>query len=444
MKRSSAENNTSKQFSGDRVLSNYLNKETTSRIRAIIFDVFLINLGFIAAFYLRYGGIPARSFTPYRESWPWLTALYLLSLSVFGVYKLRFRSSWQLFIRITLGAMAAALISTVFMYIFREKWGTFPTSIFIIVTPIITLTVFKLNQWILKRHDGIQKKIIVIGRGDVKGIIGKKSVVHRFLPEECKALKINLKDIDQIIIAEEITSSDLMQELMLLTQRFGIDLVFTPVIYLKLITEQINGTEKRFLRTFEGQRRDAEEFFIRLIDILFALTGLIVLTPILGAIALTVKLTSHGPVFYTQSRVGKDGALFTIYKFRTMYQNAEKIKGFQPACPSDSRITPAGRFLRRYRLDEIPQLFNILRGEMSLVGPRPENLFRVNSHKALRGIRLAVKPGLTGLAQIRGLYDLHPRHKLKYDYLYIQRRSLRLNLYILINTLPALIKMQGW
>jgi len=95
-------------------------------------------------------------------------------------------------------------------------------------------------------------------------------------------------------------------------------------------------------------------------------------------------------------------------------------------------------------MDEIPQFLNIIKGDMSLVGPRPENVFRVNAHKALQGIRLAVRPGLTGLAQIRGLYDLHPGRKLKYDYLYIQRRSLRLNLYILLSTFPALFKMRGW
>jgi len=95
-------------------------------------------------------------------------------------------------------------------------------------------------------------------------------------------------------------------------------------------------------------------------------------------------------------------------------------------------------------LDEVPQLFNVLRGDMSLVGPRPENLYRVNKHKALRGIRLAVKPGLTGLAQVNSFYDLHPKHKVKYDYLYIQRRTFWLNVYILLRTIPVVLSKKGW
>ena len=94
-------------------------------------------------------------------------------------------------------------------------------------------------------------------------------------------------------------------------------------------------------------------------------------------------------------------------------------------------------------MDELPQLVNVLKGQMSLVGPRPENISRVNTHKALRGIRLAVKPGLTGLAQTQSYYDLHPKHKIKYDFLYIQRRSFALNLYILAKTIPVVLNRKG-
>jgi lipopolysaccharide/colanic/teichoic acid biosynthesis glycosyltransferase len=111
---------------------------------------------------------------------------------------------------------------------------------------------------------------------------------------------------------------------------------------------------------------------------------------------------------------------------------------------NDNRVTPIGRLLRKIRFDELPQLYNILRGDMSLVGPRPERPFFVERHKALQGVRLAVKPGLTGLAQIRGLYDLKPAHKVKYDCLYIQKRCLLLNLYILLRTIRALFTKMGW
>jgi len=155
-------------------------------------------------------------------------------------------------------------------------------------------------------------------------------------------------------------------------------------------------------------------------------------------------MTSRGPIFYKQQRVGKDGRLFTLYKFRTMVQDAEKEVGPVLASRNDPRVTKIGRLLRRTRLDELPQLLNVLRGDMSLVGPRPERPHFVKQHKALHELRLAVKPGLTGLAQIRSFYNLEPKHKIKYDYLYIQRRSLLLNLYILVLTIPTIFSRKGW
>jgi len=186
------------------------------------------------------------------------------------------------------------------------------------------------------------------------------------------------------------------------------------------------------------------EFLIRLLDIVGSLTILAIAFPLMLTAAVLVKLTSRGPVFYRQERVGKQGRTFDLYKFRTMIDNAEKHVGPVWAAKDDDRITPVGRVLRRTRLDELPQLYNILCGHMSLVGPRPERPFFVERHKALQGARLVVKPGLTGLAQIRSFYDLKPAHKVKYDYLYIQNRSLLLNIYILLQTIPVLFTKKGW
>lgn len=191
-------------------------------------------------------------------------------------------------------------------------------------------------------------------------------------------------------------------------------------------------------------RSQMTESLIRLLDIVGSLTILILSLPVMLVSSLLVKLTSRGPVLYRQERVGKDGSVFTLYKFRTMVNDAEKHVGPVWAVKNDDRITPVGRILRRVRLDELPQLYNILRGEMSLVGPRPERPYFVARHKALQGVRLSVKPGLTGLAQVRSSYDLKPSHKIKYDHLYIQRRSLLLNIYILALTIPVLLARKGW
>jgi lipopolysaccharide/colanic/teichoic acid biosynthesis glycosyltransferase len=185
-------------------------------------------------------------------------------------------------------------------------------------------------------------------------------------------------------------------------------------------------------------------FLIRLLDIVGSLAILVLSLPVMIVSALLIKITSAGPVFYKQERVGQGGRLFTLCKFRTMINDAEKHVGPVWATKEDDRVTPVGRILRRMRIDELPQIYNVLRGDMSLVGPRPERPFFVERHQALQGARLAVKPGLTGLAQVRSFYDLKPAHKVKYDYLYIQKRSVFLNLYILLQTIPVLFAKKGW
>lgn len=186
------------------------------------------------------------------------------------------------------------------------------------------------------------------------------------------------------------------------------------------------------------------EFLIRLLDIVGSLAILVLALPVMGVSALLIKLTSAGPVFYKQERVGQGGRLFTLCKFRTMIDDAERHTGPVLASQDDDRITSVGRILRRMRIDELPQIYNVLRGDMSLVGPRPERPFFIERHKALQGVRLSVKPGLTGLAQVRSYYNLKPAHKVKYDYLYIQNRSFWLNVYILLLTVPVLFGKKGW
>lgn len=193
-----------------------------------------------------------------------------------------------------------------------------------------------------------------------------------------------------------------------------------------------------------AQRSAACETTIRALDVAGSVVVLFITGPAMLLIGLVIKVLCGGPVLYKQKRVGINGNIFILYKFRTMLNGAEEIWGLLPARRHDARITPVGRFLRRTRLDELPQLFNVLKGDMSLVGPRPENIYRVKLHKALRGTRLSVRPGLTGLAQIRSFYDLKPDHKVKYDYLYIQKRSLLLNLYILLKTIPVIFCQKGW
>ncbi|MBP8302599.1 MAG: sugar transferase [Phycisphaerae bacterium] len=186
------------------------------------------------------------------------------------------------------------------------------------------------------------------------------------------------------------------------------------------------------------------EFSIRALDVTGAVLVLLLTAPLSLLFSVLIKMSSPGPVLYVQERVGRGGKVFALYKFRSMVEDAEKHVGPVWASQKDHRVTPVGRVMRRMRVDELPQLINVVKGDMSLVGPRPERPFFVDRYEALQGVRLAVRPGLTGLAQIRGFYDLRPEHKLRYDTLYIQNRSLRLNVSILLKTLPVVIRKTGW
>lgn len=191
----------------------------------------------------------------------------------------------------------------------------------------------------------------------------------------------------------------------------------------------------------------AQRFF----DVVIACGLLLISTPLLIGIALLTRITSAGPVFYCQDRVGRGGTTFRIFKFRTMRVDAEARSGAVWATQHDPRVTPVGRFLRQYRLDEIPQLLNVLRGEMNIVGPRPERptiFAELREHITEYPLRQRAKPGITGLAQIHHHYDRSMddvRTKVRFDLEYIQRRGLREDLRIMFLTIPVVfLRRGGW
>ena len=218
-----------------------------------------------------------------------------------------------------------------------------------------------------------------------------------------------------------------------------------------------------------GDPSSAQSRLNRFLNFSLALVGLVALLPVLLVIALIVRLTSRGPVLYTQVRVGLDrrtpldasgnhrrerdigGQPFTIYKFRTMRVDAEQASGAVWAQQGDPRVTAVGGLLRQYRLDELPQLLNVLKGEMNIVGPRPERptiFAELREHIAEYPLRQRAKPGITGLAQINHHYDRSlddVRTKVSFDLEYIRRQSLRGDLRIMLKTLPVvLFRRGGW
>lgn len=192
-----------------------------------------------------------------------------------------------------------------------------------------------------------------------------------------------------------------------------------------------------------------DRFLKRLTDIVLALVALIILSPLMSAIALLIKIDTPGPVFYTQKRIGFRNKKFSLIKFRSMVQDAEKYTGPIWAKKNDTRITRMGKIMRPFRLDELPQLFNVLMGDMSFVGPRPERphfVYKFVSNIPLYSLRHTVHPGITGLAQVKYSYDQtieDVKKKLSYDLEYINNISLRLDLKIFLKTALTVLKRQG-
>nr|WP_330372513.1 sugar transferase [Clostridioides mangenotii] len=187
------------------------------------------------------------------------------------------------------------------------------------------------------------------------------------------------------------------------------------------------------------------DVYQRVLDVVLSLLGLVIGIPIIAIFGILIKIDDKGPITYKQERLGKCGKSFYIYKLRSMRLDAEKY-GAQWAEKDDPRITKVGKFIRKTRIDEIPQLFNILKGDMGLIGPRPERPnFTVQFNEEIPGFinRLAIKPGLTGWAQVNGGYEITPEEKLIEDIYYIKNRSVLLDLKILLRTVKVIFTGDG-
>lgn len=187
-------------------------------------------------------------------------------------------------------------------------------------------------------------------------------------------------------------------------------------------------------------------FIKRLFDVFFSLMAIIITGPLLVIISILVVLDSKGGVIYKQKRLGKDGKDFTIYKFQIMVGNAENIGTGVFSYENDNRVTRVGKILRKTSLDELPQSFNILKGDMSFVGPRPPVTYypcKYHEYSDFQKQRFQVKPGLTGLALIRGRKELNWGERIKYDVEYVHNMSLLLDIKILFLTIPKILKMSN-
>ena len=218
------------------------------------------------------------------------------------------------------------------------------------------------------------------------------------------------------------------------------------------VAQDINVSTKKYKEVLG--RRTPYKIVKRISDVVLATIGLILLLPIFIIIGLAIKIESKGPVFFKHTRIGKNGLIFKMYKFRTMYENAEdKIKEFTPEqmkewkenykLTNDPRITKMGKFLRKTSLDEIPQLINILKGDLSLIGPRPIIKEELEKYKENKEKFLSVKPGLTGYWAANGRSNTSYEERIKMELYYVDNMSMKLDIKIFLKTILSVVKKEG-
>ncbi len=271
---------------------------------------------------------------------------------------------------------------------------------------------------------------------------GKLSNLHRI---------IRRGGIQEVIIAFSRRSEDLLQQVIAQCDGTQVSIKIIPDLYDIIIgqvrTNQIYGFP--LIEIMPELMPDWERAVKRMSDFFFSLIGLVVFFPFGLLLSLVMVIDSPGPIFYSQERVGKNGKVFKILKFRTMVKDAEKLTGPVWAGQDDPRITRLGRIMRKLRLDEFPQLINVLDGDMSLVGPRPERPFFVEQLKEkfpLYARRLRIQPGITGWAQVKGDYDQtldDVKQKIEFDLFYIENMSLRMDLKIVLHTVHVMLRGKG-
>ncbi len=323
----------------------------------------------------------------------------------------------------------------------RRKWAYDKTRLLIVGAGVLGESV----KDDIKQYSRLGHEVIGLIDDNIESpgpdtpILGRMSHIGSLVEEH---------QIDEIIVTSQAANRQELLGILSTCQDTGCIVRFLPELYEVIIGQvEIGQVAGIPLITVESETTDDLMLFgKRAFDLVFGTIFLLLLSPVFPIISLLIKYNSKGDVLYRQTRIGKEGKPFRIYKFRTMFINAETDTGPVKSWDDDPRVTSIGRVLRRWRLDETPQLFNVLKGDMSLVGPRPERPHFVEKYKSeilSYKIRESVRPGVTGLAQIHGFYNSPVEHKLRYDLAYINNMSILLDLKILFNTIRVVVSEKG-
>ncbi len=449
----------------------------------VISDFLFINIAWSIYYFIRIssGWIPYTDPTSFLIPLFVIYAYWVVIFSFSGLYQHWFtRSRFDEFSSVIKSVSIGCLILFFVIFIDDAMNNSHVISRFLILIywglMVITvgsgrIVIRGFQMRLLERGIGLRNTVI-IGNGqrakDLFSIVKKfPQLGYKLLgfvslePETLSAKNVlgNLNKISDIvsnnnaseaIIALEPNEREKLMEVMRFCSDVKINLKILPdtydIVSGMVKTNQIYGVP--LIEVMPELMTYAAKLFKRIIDITIAVFLLLLSSPLLILCSLLIKITSEGGVFYKQTRVAKGGKLFTMYKFRTMYKNAEEY-GPEWAGEKDKRITKLGRVLRKIYFDEIPQMINVLKNEMSIVGPRPERPHFVEMLKKEIPYyykRMSVKPGITGWAQIKHKYDSSlddVKVKLQYDFYYIENMSLKLDIKIIINTIIVIVFMKG-
>ncbi|MDP4552604.1 sugar transferase [Alkalihalobacillus macyae] len=435
-----------------------MNHYHTGRLRKLsllISDVLLINLSILIYNWLFLdftlfdmgAGIP-------------IVLVITCSITTFTFYMFDLYSEWKrksikkLVLTVSIAVVTSYLIAIASTMIYQPLLYTKGSILAFFAIQLLLLGLFRSIYWFVGRRTSGNKRVLVIGankEADLETIYKLLNHTQGWLELESylsayekPMLHYYLKKADVIVLCPSLTREE-KKEIMCICSSRGLEVIMVPELEELLIQksslQQLDDMPVLSIKPFGIT--NTQSFIKRIFDILVASMLLIISSPVLLILFVLIPLTSKGSALFKQERLGEYEKPYLLYKFRSMVNDAEKQTGPVLASDKDPRITPIGSFIRSTRLDELPQLFNVLKGEMSLIGPRPEREFFINQFKSDTpnyAHRMAIKPGLTGLAQILSNYSTSVENKLRFDLLYIRNYSFFLDLKILFQTVAVVLQ----
>lgn len=388
----------------------------------------------------------------YRRMLPVMLSVVGVLVVFDGLLSLRRKKYLEVFLDLAAATLKLFVIMMAISFFLREF--AYSRSILILATILqfVGLAFWNWLFWQFEHHQMIPRRVLVMGNANENHHLIALLSTHSYLKDNVKYICPDydsgqwrgfFNDIDLVILSSDMQLSHKAE--MLHCCQINNKQVFIVPNFYELYCSKVDLDKIDDIPVFRPSylRPTTEQRIMkRFLDILVAMTASVVFIPVFVLVAIAIKLDSSGPILFSQRRVGEHEKEFSIYKFRTMFDDAEKQTGPVLATVDDPRITRVGRFIRATRIDELPQLINVLIGDMSIVGPRPERAFFVEMlKKELPEYihRSNVKPGITGMAQVYGKYSTSPYCKLIYDLIYIQKCNVVTDLMLMLKTVRVLI-----